>query len=89
MPNSAPAKSPSVSKGTEMEDTEVDPTDDEDESEEKETEQNSKKKQHNLKEENFNMSAFERLFKKTINEQEDPEMGGEVGDNRTRRRRPQ
>lgn len=83
MPNSAPAKSSEAPKAKEMEDTDVDPT--EDESEEKQPAKKSyipKKKE--LNKENYNMSAFETLFKKTINEEVDEtDFGGEdegIGD---------
>jgi hypothetical protein len=64
MPNSAPSKSPKTEEPDEMEDTEV-YEDEEDE----ETDKPFKKK--NLAKENFTMSAFENLFKKTLMEQED------------------
>jgi hypothetical protein len=70
--NSAPAKSPSVDKGEEMEDTEVDPTDNDD------ADTENDKKKFKPKEESYNMSAFETLFRKTITEEADP-IEGEVG----------
>ncbi len=69
---SAPAKSPSVEKGEEMEDTDVDPTENED------AETENEKKKFKPKEESFTMSAFETLFRKTILEEADP-IEGEVG----------
>ena len=71
---SAPAKETKVEEGEEMEDTEVDPTEEEDE---EETE-NKKPFKKEMKQENFTMSAFETLFKKTLTEEIDevpaPEM---------------
>lgn len=69
MPKSAPAKSAKGEEGEEMEDTDVDPTDHkrEDSSEEP-------KKKEKTQKESFTMSAFETLFKKTLNE----EIGEEV-----------
>jgi hypothetical protein len=71
---SAPAKQPKAEEGEEMEDTDVDPTEEEDE-EETETKKPFKKE---IKQENFTMSAFETLFKKTLTEEIDevpaPEM---------------
>lgn len=66
---SAPAKSPDVEEGEEMEDTEVSSKTDS-----KEQDKPSKKKQ--LEQESFTMSAFEQLFKKTITEEigQEPEM---------------
>lgn len=61
MPNSAPAKDTKVEKGEEMEDTDVDPT-----NKDKEKKKEPKKE---IKEENFTMSAFETLFKKTLTEE--------------------
>lgn len=70
---SAPAKETKVEEGEEMEDTEVDPTEEEDE----ETEEKKEVKKE-IKQENFTMSAFETLFKKTLTEEIDevtaPEM---------------
>ncbi len=72
MPNSGAAKDPTVSKGKEMEDTDVDPSDEDKE---------EPKKKKEIKEESFTMSAFETLFKKTINEnEEEPIIGDEGGD---------
>lgn len=67
IPKSEPAKQPKVEKGKEMEDTEVDPTEDEEDEEDEEESKFSKK----ITKENFNMSAFETLFKKTITEEVD------------------
>ena len=69
MPKSAPAKSAEGKKGKEMEDTDVDPTDDE-----KEDSSEEPKKKDKTQKESFTMSAFETLFKKTLNE----EMGEEA-----------
>lgn len=63
MPNSAPAKETKAEEGEEMEDTEVDPTKDEEE-----------EKEEKVKKESFTMSAFETLFKKTLNEELEEEM---------------
>ena len=64
MPKSAPAKSAEGKKGKEMEDTDVDPTD-----EEKEDSSEEPKKKDKTQKESFTMSAFETLFKKTLNEE--------------------
>ena len=72
MPKSAPAKAPKVEKGEEMEDTEVDPTDHS--SKEEEDEENYKK---TPRKENFTMSAFETLFKKTLMTEEVDEVPAE------------
>ena len=73
---SAPAKETKAEEGEEMEDTEVDPTEDEDEENEKPEKKKEFKKE--IKQENFTMSAFETLFKKTLTEEIDevpaPEM---------------
>jgi hypothetical protein len=69
MPKSEPAKATQGPKGKEMEDTDVDPTD----HEEEESSEEPKKKDKTQKE-SFTMSAFETLFKKTLNE----EMGEEA-----------
>lgn len=72
---SAPAKETKAEEGEEMEDTEVDPTEDKEENEEPEKKKEFKKE---IKQENFTMSAFETLFKKTLTEEIDevpaPEM---------------
>jgi hypothetical protein len=65
-PKTAPAKEASKQKAEEMEDTEVDPT--KEESEDNSSEK--KKKSDYIKKENFTMSAFETLFKKTLMEEE-------------------
>jgi hypothetical protein len=65
-PKSKPAKNPDVEEGVEMEDEEV--MVDQDETEPQETFKPKKNKPH---EESFNMSAFEELFKKTLNEEAD------------------
>lgn len=64
MPKSAPAKEPKVEEGEEMEDTEVDPT----------KEEKGKEKKKTVTGESFTMSAFETLFKKTLNEEMEEEM---------------
>lgn len=69
MPNSAPAKETKVEKGEEMEETEVDPTEDKEE-----------EKEEKVKKESFTMSAFETLFKKTLNEEMDEETTPAVTD---------
>jgi hypothetical protein len=71
MPNSAPAKDEEAEEAEEMEDTDVDPTNEEEE--EEKTEKKTEKKKE-VKEESFTMSAFETLFKKTINEEVEDEM---------------
>jgi hypothetical protein len=58
MPNSAPAKETKGEKGEEMEDTDVDPTN-----------KKEKKEKKEINKESFTMSAFETLFKKTLNEE--------------------
>jgi hypothetical protein len=70
MPNPKPAKDEEAEEPEEMEDTDVDPTDEEEE------ETTEKKKE--VKEESFTMSAFETLFKKTLNEEMEEEMTPET-----------
>jgi hypothetical protein len=72
MPNPKPAKDEEAEEPEEMEDTDVDPTDEEEE------ETTEKKKE--VKEESFTMSAFETLFKKTLNEEMEEEMEAPVAD---------
>lgn len=73
MPKSAPAKSAKGVEGKEMKDTDVDPTDKEDKKEEhEETDSSDKQKKNKPHKESFTMSAFETLFKKTLNEEELP-----------------
>lgn len=66
MPNSAPAKETKPESGKEMKDTDVDPTDEE-------TDKPKNKMKQNVKEEGYTMSAFETLFKKTLNEEVEDE----------------
>ena len=78
MPNSKGPAQQTSSKPTEMKGTDVDPTEDEDEGDEKNEKPKNKKPQ--VKEESFTMSAFETLFKKTINEEFEEETAGDIGD---------
>lgn len=70
MPHSAPAKETKVEKGEEMKDTKVNPK--------KEDEEDKEKKE--VKKESFTMSAFETLFKKTLNEELNEEPAPAVED---------
>ena len=73
LPNSKPGKSVAPKKGIEMEDEDVTPSDYEDDHEDQEDHEEINHKQKPQKE-SFTMSAFEELFKKTLQEEleEDP-----------------
>lgn len=73
LPKSSPAQNPKLKKATEMNDEEVVPEDDEDDEEATPKTTFNPYKKNKPHQESFNMSAFEELFKKTLNEELDEE----------------
>jgi len=74
LPKSSPAQNPKLKKATEMnDDDDVMPEDDEDAEEATPKTTFNPYKKNKPHQESFNMSAFEELFKKTINEEMDEE----------------